>query len=140
MIQLSQSSYKVTSFLDFQPFLDRFKSAYHYLENFKADLNNCEYTQRLVHKDASVHITPLSNETLIHEYFSLIPCKFNPYTCIPKLKIEQFKLEAQNIDKVFHATYRTLLTAIDHIDYYPSQVQNTTRKKRSEEYAVHGCY
>ena len=82
MIQLTQSSYKVTSFLGFQPFLNGFKSVYHYLENFKADLNNPKYIQRLVHNDASVHITPLSNETLIHEYFSLTPCKFNPYTCI----------------------------------------------------------
>ena len=63
MIQLTQSSYKVTSFLEFQPFLEGFKAIYHYLENFKNDLNNPEYTQRLVHKDASVQITPLSNET-----------------------------------------------------------------------------
>ena len=85
MIQLAWSSYNMTSFLDFQHFLDGFKSVYHYLENFKANPYNPEYAQRLVHKDASVHITPLSNETLIHEYFSSIPCKFNPYTCISKL-------------------------------------------------------
>ena len=30
--------------------------------------------------------------------------------------------------------------AIDHIDYHPLQVQNTTRTKRSEEYDVHGYY
>ena len=55
-------------------------------------------------------------------------------------KIEQYKLEIQYIDRVFHATYRKFLTAIDHIDYHPSQVQNTTRTKRSEEYAMLGCY
>ena len=32
------------------------------------------------------------------------------------------------------------LTAIDHIDYHPSQIQNTTRTKRSEDYAVQGYY
>ena len=115
-------------------------SVYHYLENFKADLNNPKHTQRLVHKDASVQISPLSNESLIHEYFSLVPCIFNPYACTSKLKIDQYKLEIQYVDKVFHATYRKFLTAIDHIDYHPSQIQNTTRKKRSEEYAVHGHY
>ena len=139
MIQLTQSSYKVTSFLDFQPFMDGFKTVYHYLENFKADVNCPEYTQRLLHKDASVHITRLSDETLIHEYFSLIPCKFNPYACISKLKIDHSKLEIQYILS-FHATYRKFLTAIDHIDFHPSQVQDTTRRKRSEEYAVHGHY
>ena len=139
-IQLTRSSYKVTSFLDFQPFLDRFMSVYHYLENFKADLNNPEYTQRLVHKDALVQISPLSNDILIYKYFSSVPCRFNPYACTSKLQIDQYKLEIQYVDKVFHATYRKFLTAIDHIDYHPSQIQNATRKKRSEEYAVHGYY
>ena len=130
----------MTSFFDFQPFLDGFESVYHYLENFKSDLNNPKYTQRLVHKDASVQITPLSNETLIHEYFSSVLCTFNSYACTSKLKIDQYKLENQYVDKVFHATYRKFLTAIGHIDYHPSQICITTRKKRSEEYAVHGHY
>ena len=67
-------------------------------------------------------------------------CQHNPFGCKSKLKFEQYKLEIQYIDKVFHATYRKFLTAIDHIDYHPSQVQNTTRTKRSEEYDVHGYY
>ena len=41
---------------------------------------------------------------------------------------------------MFHAIYRKFLTAVDHIDYHPSQIQNTTGVKRSEEYDVHGCY
>ena len=46
----------------------------------------------------------------------------------------------QYINKMFHAIYRKFLTAIDRIDYHPSQIQNTTRVKRSEEYDVHGYY
>ena len=41
---------------------------------------------------------------------------------------------------MFHVIYRKFLTAKDHIDYHPSQIQNTTRVKRSEEYDVHGYY
>ena len=41
---------------------------------------------------------------------------------------------------MFHAIYRKFLTAIDHIDYHPSQIQNTTRVKRSKEYDAHGYY
>ena len=41
---------------------------------------------------------------------------------------------------MFHATYRKFLTAIDHIDYHPSQVQNTIRTRRSEDYAIQGYY
>ena len=43
--------------------------------------------------------------------------------------------------KVFHATYRKFLTAIDHIDYHPSQIQNNiTRTKRSVTYNIYGHY
>ena len=31
--------------------------------------------------------------------------------------------------KVFHAVFKKFLTVIDHIDYHPSQKQNTTRIK-----------
>ena len=44
-IQLTQSSYKVTSFLDFQPFLKGFQSVYQYLEDLMKDLNNLGYFQ-----------------------------------------------------------------------------------------------
>ena len=41
-IQLIWSSYKVTTFLDFQPFLESFQAVYQHLENFKKDLNNSQ--------------------------------------------------------------------------------------------------
>ena len=41
---------------------------------------------------------------------------------------------------MFHAIYRKFLTAIDHIDYHPSQIQNTPRVKISKEYDVHGYF
>ena len=82
----------------------------------------------------------MSNETTIHQYFNTEICQHNPFSCRSKLKLEQYKLEIQYIDKVFHATYRKFLTPIDHIDYHPSQIWNTTRTKRSEEYDMHGYY
>ena len=43
--------------------------------------------------------------------------------------------------KVFRATYKKFLTAIDHIDYHPSQVQNNvTRTKRSVTYDLYRQY
>ena len=47
--QLTQTSYKVTSFLDFQPFLKGFQSVYQYLEDLMKDLNNPGYFQRLIY-------------------------------------------------------------------------------------------
>ena len=120
--------------------MEGFQAVYQYLEDFKKDLNNPQYIQKIVFENIPVQITPLSNETFIHKYFNTELCRFNPFSCTSKHKIEQYKLKIQYVDKVFHATYRKYLTAIDHIDYHPSQVQNTTRTKRSEDYAVHGYY
>ena len=72
--------------------------------------------QKLVFENIPMHVTPLSNKSLIHRYFNTEICRFNPFSCTSKLKIEQYKLEIQYIGKVFHATYRKFLTAIDHID------------------------
>ena len=42
---------------------------------------------------------------------------------------------------MFHITYKKFLTAIDHIDYHPSQIQNNkTRTKRSVLYETSGQY
>ena len=60
-VQLTWSSYKVTSFLDFQPFLKGFQSVNQYLEDLTKDLNNPEYLQRLIYPVITFQITPLSN-------------------------------------------------------------------------------
>ena len=139
-IQLTWSSYKLTSFLNFQPFLKGFQSIYQYLEDLMKDLNNPRYFQRLIYLVKTFQITPLSNKSTIQKFFNLVTCQNNPYGCKSKLKFQQYKLEIQYIEKVFHAIYRKFLTAIYHIGYHPSQIQNTTRVKRSEEYDVHRYY
>ena len=68
-------------------------------------------------------------------------CVQCPYACQAKMKFEKFKWEIHYIMKIFHATYKKFLTAIDHIDYHPSQIQsNITRTKRSVTYEIYGCY
>ena len=84
-VQLTWSSYKVTSFLDFQPFLESFQAVYQYLENFKKDLNNPQCMQKLVFENLAMHITPLSNKSYIHKYFDTELCRFNPFPCTSKL-------------------------------------------------------
>ena len=58
------------------------------------------------------------------------------------MKFEQYRSEIQYIYKVFRAIYKKFLTAIDHIDYHPSQQhnRNTTRVKRSDMYTLYGYY
>ena len=47
-IQLTRSSYKVTSFLDFQPFLRGFQSVNEYLKDLITDIDNPVYFQKLI--------------------------------------------------------------------------------------------
>ena len=139
-IQLTRSSYKVMSFLDFQPFLRGFQSVDKYLKDLILDIDNPTYFQRLVSPFDNVQITPLSNETAIWKFLNSPACKVHPYACQSKMNLEQYWLEIQYILQVFHAIYKKFLTAIDHIDYHPSQQQNTMRIKRSEIYSLYGHY
>ena len=104
------------------------------------DIDNPAYFQRLVSPFNNVQITPLSNEMAIWKFLNSPACKVHPYACQSKMKLEQYWLEIQYILKVFHAIYKKFLTAIDHIDYHPSQQQNMTRIKRSEIYSLYGHY
>ena len=125
-IQLTGSSYKVTSFLDFQPFLRGFQSVNEYLKDLTRDINNPNYFQRIVSPFSNFRITPLSNKSIIWKFLNSPACRVNPYGCMSKLKLEQYWLEIQYAVKVFHVIYKKFLTAIDPINYHPSQIKNTT--------------
>ena len=139
-IQLTRSSYKVTSFLDFQPFLQGFQSVNEYLNDLMADINDPTYFPRLISPFSDVQVTPLSNDTHIKKFLNSPACSFCPYACQSKMKFEQYQLEIQYVYKVLCAIYKKFLTAIDHIDYHPWQQHNAnaTRTKRSEMYNLYG--
>ena len=80
-IQLTRSSYKVTSFLDFQPFLQGFQSVDEYLSDLMADINDPTYFQRLLSPFSDVQVTPLSNDTHIKKFLNSPACNFCPYAC-----------------------------------------------------------
>ena len=140
-IQLMHSSYKVTSFLDFQPFIDGFQSVKNYLDNLWVDIQDPYNYQYLFLLIAHVPIDPTINNSHIRRFLHSCLCSQYPYECQAKLKFEKFKWEIHYIMKIFHAIYKKFLTAIDHIDYHPSQSQNNmTRTKRSVTYDIYGCY
>ena len=141
-IQLTQSSYKVTSFLDFQPFLQGFQSVAEYLNDLIADIDDPTYYQRLISPFGHIQVTPLSNDTCIKKFLNSPACSFHPYACQAKMKFEQYQIEIQYVYKVFRAIYKKFLTAIDHIDYHPSQQcnVNATRVKRSKMFTLYGQY
>ena len=122
-IQLTQSSYKVTSFLDFQPFLRGLQSVNEYLNDIIIDIDNPTYFQRLTSPFDDVQITPLSNETAIWKFLNSPACKVHPYAGQSRMKLEQYRLEILYILKVYHAIYKKFLTAILTITHYSNIMQ-----------------
>ena len=139
---LTHSTYKITSFLDFQPFLQHFQSVDAYIKNLMIDIANPAYFRRLV---APFNNTPFifgTNNLNVIKFLKSPGCVDHPYAYHSKLKFDQFNLEIQYIYKLFHAIYKKFLTTIDHIDFHPSQqyVKNKTRVKRCDLYTLYGHY
>ena len=90
---------------------------------------------------AHINIDPTTNDSHIERFMKSRMCVQCPYACQVKMKFEKFRWEIHYIKKMFQAIYKKFLTAIDHIDYHPSQMQsNTSRTKRSTIYNVYGYY
>ena len=139
---LTHSTYKITSFLDFQPFLQGFQIVDTFIKDLMVDIASPAYFEKLVEP---FHNTPFfigTNQTIIAKFLMSPGCVLHPYACHSKLHFDQFNVEIQNIHKVFRATYKKFLKIIDHMDYHPSQQysQNKTRIKRSEFYTSYGHY
>ena len=90
---------------------------------------------------AHIDINPTLNDSDIEKFLNSHMCVQCPYACQAKMKFEQFRWEIHYIKKIFHSIYKKFLTAIDHINYHPSQIQNNiTRTKRSIMYGMYGQY
>ena len=140
-IQLTLLSYKITSFLDFQPFIKGFQTVNSYLDNLWTDIQNPYYYRYLFVPIAHININPTVNDSHIEKFINSHMCVQCPYACQAKMKFEKFRWEIHYIMKIFHSIYKKFLTAIDHIEYHPSQIQNNiTRTKRSVTYEFYGCY
>ena len=87
-------------------------------------------------------MTPLSTQDTIRMFLTSPSCHSCPHACQAKMKFEQYHIEIKYVYKVFCTIYKKFLTAIDHIDYHPSQqfTANTTRVKRSKMYIHDGKY
>ena len=138
---LTCSTYKITSFLDFHPFLQGFQSIDTYIQNLLLDIANPTYYKKLIAPYHNIPSIITSNWSVIG-FLKSSGCSEHPYACRAKLKFDHFKLEIQYIYKIFGTIYKKFLTTIDHIDYHPSQqyVNNRTRVKRSDFYESHGYY
>ena len=58
-IQLTRSTYQVTTFLDIAPFMNGFRNVQNYIKNFKADVSNPAYFSKIKHKSTNMGSSPL---------------------------------------------------------------------------------
>ena len=61
-VKLTKLSYQVTTFLEFHPFINGFEKVNDYTEQFKKDLDNPEYVDRIPKRIENIKIT-LQNDT-----------------------------------------------------------------------------
>ena len=61
-IQLTRSTYQVTTFLDFAPFVNGFNNVQNYIKNFKKDIHDPAYFSMIRHKSTNPCASPLLNE------------------------------------------------------------------------------
>ena len=95
-MQLTCSSYKVTSFLDFQPFLHGFPSVSNYLDNLWTDVNNPSYFQHLFIPFAHVLIDPTNNDSHKEDFLKSPACHHCPYSPL-LLFLNYHKLHLMNM-------------------------------------------
>ena len=101
-IQLTRSSYKVTSFLDFQQFLRGFQSVNPVFERSCQRYQQPQlFSMELYHHSTIFKLHPQSNETIIWKFLNSPACRVNLYRCKSKIKLEQYRLEIQYVIKVF---------------------------------------
>ena len=142
-IQLTHSTYQVTTFLDFAPFMNGFNNVQNYIRSFKEDVSNPAYFSKIKHKSTNTGSSPLLDEQDLEAFMQSAYCQQLPYACMTRLKIDRFLMEINYLDDLFGVVYRKFLNAIDHIEYHPTlqdEPSSETRSKLSIFFSETGSY
>ena len=119
-IQLTRSTYQVTTFLDFAPFVNGFNNVQNYIKNFKKDIHDPDYFSMIMHKSTNPCASPLLDEQDLAAFMQSAYCLSTPYACMTRLKIDRFLMEVNYLEVLFDVAYQKFLNVIDHIDYHPT--------------------
>ena len=125
-IKLSRATYKVTSYINFDPYLTNFNKFDRYLSAFKEDLANENKMGTLMKIEPNYKLRgyewDCTQKSL--SQFGTIRCRFyRQYLRILK--------EADVITDLFRSVHQRFLAAIDHLDYYPSYKDSREKKIHS---------
>ena len=122
-IRLSRATYKVTSYINFDPYLTNFNKFGRYLSAFKRDLQNENKMGTLMKLEPTYKLLG-NNWDCTHQALS----KFGNIRCRFYRQYLRILKEADVITDLFESVHQRFLAAIDHLDYYPSY--KTSRERR----------
>ena len=138
-IKLTRSSYQVTTFLDFQPFLRGFNRVKEYMDQFIKDMNDPNYIYGVPMRISIIELAK-TNDTELGKLLDSSGCKVHPHQCMTMLKIAKFHEEVQYLAGIFNKIHHKFLAAIDHLDFHSSAGDNTNRSRRSATFQEEGKY
>ena len=115
-IWLSRSTYKVTSYIDFAPYMWSVRMLEAYLVNFTDDLNSADIIKHFKEAD----ITQLTWErSKILVYPNHYNCS-KTYQCRLLMQYRKIQGEVEYPGHIYYAVCKCFFGAIDHMDYHPS--------------------
>ena len=104
-IQLTRSTYQVTTFLDFAPFINGFNNVQNYIKNFNKDIHDPAYFSMIRHKSTNPCASPLLDEQDLAAFMQSAFCLRSPYACMTRLKIDRFHMEVNYLEDLFDVVY-----------------------------------
>ena len=93
-MSLTRSTYKITSFLEFHPFLQGFQTVSTYIYDLLLDIVDLTYYKKLIVPYHNIPPIIASNWSVIG-FLKSSGCAEHPYACQAKLKCGHFMLELQ---------------------------------------------
>ena len=160
-IRLSRSTYKVTTFIEFKPYLDSFRKFQEYLETFLTDLADPEKVAAFSHLLSS-HLTP-QGQDVMSSIITRSQCKrpeeevcadetvrtiehpthqvLSVNECLKQIQVicrsvQQFKAIA-NATKYIRSTFEQVrgefMAVIDHLETESEEKEPETRKEHNEK-------
>ena len=131
-IQLTHSTYQVTTFLDFAPLINGFKTVQIYIKSFRPDVDNPAYFAKIKHKSTNTGSSPLIDSQDLEAFMQSPYCQQLPCACMMRLIIDRFLMEIDYMDELFNVVYRKFLNAIDHIEYHPTLQKESPSDTRNK--------
>ena len=127
-IRLSRATYKVTSYINFDPYLTNFNKFGRYLSAFKRDLQNENKMGSLMKLEPTYKLRGYEWDCTQKEL-----SKFGNIRCRFYRQYLRMLTEVDVIADLFGSVHQRFLAAIDHLDYYPSYKPSRERRYLQEK-------